>query len=63
VTWAFKSRQPSTFALAGGVYAGTRNPFNHEDPADIDEQVALESPAVTNVLAGSVAQSTSERGS
>jgi hypothetical protein len=40
-------------ALAEGIYAGIRNPFNHEDPGtqDVDVQVALEYLAALSVLA------------
>ena len=38
-------------ALAEGIYAGIRNPFNHESPHDIDEQVALEYLAALSILA------------
>lgn len=47
----FKSMQRGAMALAEGIYAGIRNPFNHEDPKDIDEQVALEYLAALSVLA------------
>jgi uncharacterized protein (TIGR02391 family) len=47
----YKSVQRGAMALAEGIYAGIRNPFNHEDPKDIDEQVALEYLAVLSVLA------------
>lgn len=47
----YKSMQRGAMALAEGIYAGIRNPFNHEDPKDIDEQVALEYLAALSVLA------------
>jgi len=47
----FKSMQRGAMALAEGIYAGIRNPFNHEDPKDIDEQIALEYLAALSVLA------------
>jgi hypothetical protein len=47
----YKSVQRGAMALAEGIYAGIRNPFNHEDPKDIDEQVALEYLAALSVLA------------
>ncbi len=46
-----KSMQRGAMALAEGIYAGIRNPFNHEDPKDIDEQVGLEYLAALSVLA------------
>lgn len=46
-----KSVQGGAWALAEGIYAGIRNPFNHEDPRDIDEQTALEYLAALSVLA------------
>ncbi len=56
----YKSVQRGAMALAEGIYAGIRNPFNHEDPKDIDEQVALEYLAVLSVLARWVDESTVE---
>lgn len=47
----YKSMQRGAMALAEGIYAGIRNPFNHEDPKDISEQVALEHLAALSVLA------------
>lgn len=47
----YKSVQRGAMALAEGIYAGIRNPFNHEDPTDIDEQIALEYLAALSVLA------------
>lgn len=47
----YKSVQRGAMALAEGIYSGIRNPFNHEDPKDIDEQVALEYLAALSVLA------------
>lgn len=47
----YKSMQRGAMALAEGIYAGIRNPFNHDDPQDIDEQVALEYLAALSVLA------------
>lgn len=47
----YKSMQRGAMALAEGIYAGIRNPFNHEDPKDISEQVALEYLAALSVLA------------
>jgi hypothetical protein len=47
----YKSVQRGAMALAEGIYAGIRNPFNHEDREDIDEQVALEYLAALSVLA------------
>lgn len=37
--------------LAEGIYAGIRNPLNHEAPTDLSEQVALEYLAALSVLA------------
>lgn len=47
----YKSMQRGAMALADGIYAGIRNPFNHEDPKDIDEQIGLEYLAALSVLA------------
>jgi hypothetical protein len=47
----YKSVQRGAMTLAEGIFAGIRNPFNHEDPKDIDEQVALEYLAALSVLA------------
>lgn len=46
-----KSAQRGAWALADGIYAGIRNPFNHEDHRDIDEQTALEYVAALSVFA------------
>lgn len=56
----YKSVQRGAMALAAGIYLGIRNPFNHEDPKDIDEQVALEYLAALSVLARWVDESTVE---
>lgn len=56
----YKSMQRGAMALAEGIYAGIRNPFNHEEPEDIDEQVALEYLAALSVLARWVDDSTLE---
>jgi hypothetical protein len=56
----YKSVQRGAMAFAEGIYAGIRNPFNHEDPKDIDEQVALEYLAALSVLARWVDESTVE---
>lgn len=56
----YKSMQRGAMALAEGIYAGIRNPFNHEDPSDIEEQVALEYLAALSVLARWVDESTLE---
>ncbi|WP_345761688.1 TIGR02391 family protein [Diaminobutyricibacter sp. McL0608] len=47
----YSSVQRGAMAFAEGIYAGIRNPFNHEDPADIDKHVALEYLAALSVLA------------
>ena len=47
----YRSLQRGAMALAEGIYAGIRNPFNHEDPSDINEQLALEYLAALSVLA------------
>ncbi|MBF6188924.1 TIGR02391 family protein [Nocardia farcinica] len=57
VSDTYRSVQRGAMALAEGIYAGIRNPFNHEDPKDIDEQVALEYLAALSVLARWVDQS------
>jgi hypothetical protein len=54
----YKSMQRGAMALAEGIYAGIRNPFNHADPKDIGEQVALEYLAALSVLARWVDEST-----
>lgn len=59
----YKSVQRGAMALAEGIYTGIRNPFNHEDPKDIDEQVALEYLAALSVLARWVDESTVEAAS
>lgn len=56
----YKSMQRGAMALAEGIFAGIRNPFNHEDPRDIDEQVGLEYLAALSVLARWVDESTVE---
>jgi len=56
----YKSVQRGAMALAEGIYAGIRNPFNHEDPKDINEQVALEYLAALSVLARWVDEATVE---
>lgn len=56
----YKSMQRGAMALAEGFYAGIRNPFNHEDPRDIDEQIGLEYLAALSVLARWVDESTLE---
>lgn len=47
----YKSMQRGAMSLAEGIFAGIRNPFNHESPQDIEEQVALEYLAALSVLA------------
>ncbi len=56
----YQSVQRGAMALAEGIYSGIRNPFNHEDPRDIEEQVALEYLAALSVLARWVDSSTVE---
>jgi uncharacterized protein (TIGR02391 family) len=56
----YKNLQRGAMALAEGIYAGIRNPFNHEDPIEIDEQIALEYLAALSVLARWVDESTVE---
>ena len=56
----YKSVQRGAMALAEGIYAGIRNPLNHQEPTDIDEQVALEYLAALSVLARWVDDSTVE---
>jgi Protein of unknown function (Hypoth_ymh) len=46
----YKSVQRGAMALAEGIFAGIRNPFNHEEPADIDEHVAFEYLAALSLL-------------
>lgn len=58
----YKSMQRGAMALAEGIYAGIRNPFNHEVSDDINEQVALEYLAALSVLARWVDDSTVETG-
>lgn len=59
----YKSMQLGALALAQGIFAGIRNPFNHEEPQDIDEQVALEYLAALSVLARWVDESEVETSS
>lgn len=59
----YKSVQRGAMAFAEGIYAAIRNPFNHEDPKDIDEQVALEYLAALSVLAHWVDESNVETAS
>lgn len=56
----YKSMQRGAMSLAEGIYAGIRNPFTHESPEDIDEQVALEYLAALSVLARWVDESSLE---
>ncbi len=56
----YRSAQRGAMALAEGIYAGIRNPLTHEDPTDVDEQVALEYLAALSVLARWVDDSTLE---
>ena len=56
----YRSVQRGAMALAEGIYAGIRNPLNHEDPSDIDEQLALEYLAALSVLARWVDESALE---
>lgn len=56
----YKSMQRGAMALAEGFYTGIRNPFNHEDPRDIDEQIGLEYLAALSVLARWVNETTLE---
>lgn len=58
----YKSVQRGAMALAEGIYAGIRNPLNHElRDEELDEQVALEYLAALSVLARWVDDSTVER--
>ncbi|GAB3602512.1 TIGR02391 family protein [Microbacterium aureliae] len=59
----YRSLQRGAMALAEGIYAGIRNPFNHQDPKDIDEQTALEYLAALSVLARWVDDAQVEKGS
>lgn len=43
--------EDAAWALAKGMYAGIRNPFNHENPKDIDEQTDPEQLATLRGLA------------
>lgn len=56
----YKSLQRGAMALAEGIYAGIRNPLNHEAPADLSDQVALEYLAALSVLARWVDDATLE---
>lgn len=56
----YRSMQRGAMAFAEGIYAGIRNPFNHEGPQEISEQVALEYLAALSVLARWVDESTVE---
>ncbi len=57
----YKSLQRGAMALAEGIYAGIRNPLNHEAPQDLNEQVALEYLAALSVLARWVDDATVEK--
>lgn len=57
----YKSLQRGAMALAEGIYAGIRNPLNHEAPTDLNEQVALEYLAALSVLARWVDDATVEK--
>ncbi len=57
----YKSMQRGAAALAEGIFAGIRNPFTHESPADISQQHALEYLAALSVLARWVDDSDVER--
>ena len=46
--------------MEGEGVTGLETPFNHDDPADIDEQAALEYPATLSVLARVVDESSAE---
>ena len=59
----YRSVQRGAMSLAEGIYTGIRNPFNHEDPKDIDEQTALEYLAAISVLARWVDEAQVEKGS
>ena len=59
----YKSVQRGAMTLAEGIYSGIRNPFNHEDPKEIDEQTALEYLAALSVLARWVDEAQVEKGS
>jgi hypothetical protein len=62
VSDTYKSLQRGAMALAEGIYAGIRNPLNHElADEELDEQVALEYLAALSVLARWVGDSTVER--
>lgn len=56
----YRSLQRGAMALAEGIYAGIRNPLNHEAPAELSEQVALEYLAALSVLARWVDEATVE---
>ncbi|MDU5353582.1 MAG: TIGR02391 family protein [Eggerthella sp.] len=47
----YRSEQRGARALAEGIYAGIRNPLNHESPHDLEEQIALEYLAALSILA------------
>lgn len=57
----YKSIQRGAMALAGGIFAGIRNPLSHEADQELDEQVALEYLAALSVLARWVDESEVER--
>lgn len=57
----YKSLQRGAMALAEGIYAGIRNPLNHEAPSDLSDQVALEYLAALSVLARWVDEATVEK--
>jgi hypothetical protein len=50
-TDTYKSVQCGARAQAECIYSEVRNPYNHEEPRDIDEQTAVEHLAALSVLA------------
>jgi hypothetical protein len=56
----YKSVQRGAMALAEGIFAGIRNPFGHEAPQEVDQQVGLEYLAALSVLARWVDESSVE---
>lgn len=57
----YRSLQRGAMALAEGIYAGIRNPMNHEAPTDLSDQVALEYLAALSVLSRWIDEATVEK--
>jgi len=58
----YKNVQRGAMTFAEGIFAGIRNPLNHESDHDLTEQQALEYLAALSVLARWVDEASIERG-